>query len=231
SKERTYDRILLTVPFPVLRQIDLAVEMPPVKRQSIDQLGYGTSSKLAVPFQEKLWRSRYGSTASIYTDLPFQNTWESARYQSGSTAWLTDLRGGKAGLDLGTGNPEAHAQLLTSQLDQIFPGLEAVDRGRSVRAFWAGEPYQQGSYSAYRVGQWTSIVGAEGERIGNIWFAGEHCSYAAQGYMDGACETGEYAALSILNDLRLPTDEQADRLEQLRRSQTISRPAIDLRRL
>lgn len=231
SQERTYDRILLTVPFSVLRQIDLAVEMAPVKRQAIDQLGYGTSSKLAVPFRERLWRSRYGSTASIYTDLPFQNTWESARYQSGSIAWLTDLRGGKAGIELGAGDPEIQAQLLTRQLDQIFPGLEQVDRGQSVRAFWAGEPYQQGSYSAYRVGQWTSIGGAEGERIGNIWFAGEHCSYASQGYMEGACETGEYAAFGILADLGLPTDKQADRLKQLRRSQTISRPTFDLTRL
>ncbi|MBD2090262.1 FAD-dependent oxidoreductase [Microcoleus sp. FACHB-1515] len=227
NQARTYDRILLTVPFPVLRQIDLAVEMSPVKRRSIDQLGYGTSSKLAVPFQERLWRSRYGSTASIYSDLPFQNTWESARYQSSPTAWLTDLRGGQAGIELGAGDPESHAQLLSRQLDSIFPGLEQVDRGRAVRAFWAGEPYQQGSYSAYRVGQWTSIGGAEGERIGNIWFAGEHCSYAAQGYMDGACETGEYAALGILEDLGLPTAAQAARLEHLRRSRSISRPTVE----
>ena len=216
SLDRTYDRILLTVPFSVLRQVELAVEMAPVKRQAIDQLGYGTSSKLVIPFQERLWRSRYGSTASIYTDLPFQNTWESARYGSGPSAWLTDLRGGQAGIALGSGDPKQHAHLLTAQLAEIFPGLDRVQRGQPVRADWLGEPYQKGSYSAYQVGQWTAIGGAEGERIGNIWFAGEHCSYAAKGYMDGACETGEVAALSILEDMGLPTTRQSARLDRLR---------------
>lgn len=216
SVDRTYERILLTVPFPVLRNVDLAIDLPEVKRRAIDQLGYGSSTKLVTPFQERLWRTRYGSTASVYTDLDFQNTWESARYTTHAGGWLTDLRGGKQGVALGVGDPETHAQALTAQMDQIFPGLLQVDRGRPVRAYWLGEPYQQGSYSGYLVGQWTQIGGSEGERVGNIWFAGEHCSYAAKGYMDGACETGEAAALSILEDLglRQSAAQQADRLRR-----------------
>ncbi|WP_416675650.1 flavin monoamine oxidase family protein [Egbenema bharatensis] len=93
STERIYDRIVLTVPFTLLRQVELAIDLPPVKRAAIAELGYGTSSKLAIPFQERIWRTRYGSTISIYTDMEFQNTWESARYSEGPGGWLTDLRG------------------------------------------------------------------------------------------------------------------------------------------
>jgi monoamine oxidase len=214
STERIYERILLTLPFSTLRQVALNVEMPAVKRQAIDQLGYGISTKLVTPFRDRFWRTGYASTASIYTDLDFQNTWESARYAPGPGGWLTDLRGGQQALALGSGDPEIHAQALVNQLDRIFPGIVEVDRGRAVRANWMGEPYQQGSYSGYLVGQWTQIGGAEGERVGKIWFAGEHCSYAAKGYMDGACETGEVAALSILQDLKLGQSvaQQRDRL-------------------
>ena len=201
SLERTYSRVLLTVPFSVLRQVELAVDLPPVKRQAINELGYGTSSKLAVPYRERIWRTRYGCTISIYTDLDFQNTWESARYAPGPGGWVTDLRGGRQGVLLAQNNPDNHAQALTHDLEQIFPGISQVSRGRALQAVWVAEPYALGSYSCYLPGQWTQFGGAEAERVGNLWFAGEHCSLGSQGYMNGACETGEAAARSILADM------------------------------
>jgi len=198
SRDRTYDRILLTVPFSVLRQVNLDVELPPVKRQAISQLGYGTSTKLAVPFRERIWRTRYHSTISIYTDLEFQNTWESARYRVGTNGWVTDLRAGKQGLVLGAGNPEAHAKALSKSLEPLFPGIGTVQQPQAVRAFWAAEPYALGSYSCYLPGQWTALSGSEVERVGNLWFAGEHCSVGSQGYMNGAVETAEAAARSMV---------------------------------
>jgi monoamine oxidase len=205
SIERTYSRILLTLPFSVLRQVELAIELPPAKRQAIAQLGYGTCTKLAVPFKERIWRTRYGSTISIYTDLEFQNTWESARYSAGPGGWVTDLRGGSQGVTLGRGTPDSHAQALTQDLEQIFPSINQVDRGSAVRMVWTTDPYALGSYSCYRPGQWTAFAGSEAERVGNLWFAGEHCSLGSQGYMNGACETAEAAAQSILEDLGVAT--------------------------
>lgn len=201
SQERTYERVLLAVPFSVLRQVELAVDLPPVKRQVINELGYGTASKLAVPYRERIWRTRYGCTISIYTDLDFQNTWESARYAPGPGGWVTDLRGGKQGVLLSQGSPETHADSLTRDLERIFPGMSQVSRGKALQAVWATEPTSLGSYSCYLPGQWTQFGGAEIERVGNLWFAGEHCSLGSQGYMNGACETGEAAAHSILADL------------------------------
>lgn len=201
TSERTYDRVILTVPFSVLRHIELAVDMPPVKRQAIEQLGYGTCSKLAVPYRERIWRTRYGCTISIYTDMDFQNTWESARYTPGPGGWVTDLRGGQQGILLGQGSPETHARQLTQDLEQIFPGIDQVSRGSALRMVWDKEPFALGSYSCYLPTQWTKFGGVEGERVGNLWFAGEHCSLGSQGYMNGACETGEATAQSILADL------------------------------
>ncbi|NJR38397.1 MAG: FAD-dependent oxidoreductase, partial [Leptolyngbyaceae cyanobacterium CSU_1_4] len=93
---------------------------------------------------------------------------------------------------------------LLNDFEGIFPGIGAAQQGRGVRSFWAAEPYSLGSYACYLPGQWTAIGGAEGERVGNIWFAGEHCSPGSQGYMNGACETAETAARSILQDLGVP---------------------------
>jgi monoamine oxidase len=201
SRERTYDHVVLTVPFTVLRQVELSVEMPEVKRRAIAELGYGTCSKLAVPFKERIWRTRYDSTISMYTDLDCQNIWESARYSPGPSGWVTNLRGGKEGLRLGGETPEFHATQLVSDLEPLFPGIRQVERGHTLRAFWAAEPTALGSYSCYRPGQWTTFGGAERERVGNLWFAGEHCSMGSQGYMNGACETAEAVARSLLAEL------------------------------
>ncbi|WP_179228439.1 flavin monoamine oxidase family protein [Leptolyngbya ohadii] len=201
SQERVYEQILLAIPFTVLREVNLAIDLPPLKRQAIEQLGYGSGAKLSLPMQERIWRTRYGSTISVYTDQSFQNTWESARYASGPTGWLTDLRGGREGLHLSEGNPEEQAQTLLASLDRLFPGITEVQRGRAVRAVWSKEPYALGSYSCYLPGQWTKFSGVEQEPVGNVWFAGEHCSVGSQGYMNGACETGEWAAKGILQRL------------------------------
>jgi monoamine oxidase len=201
STDRLYDQVVLTVPFTVLRQINLDLELPPVKQAAISELGYGTSTKLAIPFQERLWRTRYNSTISIYTDKAFQNTWESARYTTGPEGWLTDLRGGSAGVQLASHSPQTHAQTLVNDLNVLFPGLTEVQRGQAIRAAWFTEPYALGSYSCYLPGQWSRFGGAEIERVDNLWFAGEHCSIGSQGYMNGACETAEQVARGILQRL------------------------------
>jgi monoamine oxidase len=82
-------------------------------------------------------------------------------------------------------------------LDAVFPGIEARFTGRVKRFHWASVPYALGSYSCYLVGQYTTIAGAEGRRVGNLFFAGEHCSTAYQGFMNGGAETGRIAARAI----------------------------------
>ncbi len=203
--DRTYERILLTLPFSTLRTVRLAVDLPPVKRRAIKQLGYGTNAKLITAYQERIWRTHYRSTASVYSDLGFQNTWESTPFAPGTSGLVTDFTGGRKGLSLGKNTPEAQAQILLPQLNKIFPGISALRQGRAIRAYWPGEVYTRGSYSCLLVGQYTTIVGSQAERVGNLFFAGEHCSLSAPGYMQGGCETGEAAAQEILQDLGVAT--------------------------
>jgi monoamine oxidase len=203
SFDRTYERVLLTLPFSVLRTVQLEVDLPPLKRLAINQLGYGTNAKLITAYQERIWRTQYHATASIFTDLGFQNTWEASSYATGVNGLISDFTGGKRGLSLGIGTPEDQAQRLLPQLETVFPGITAQRQGNAIRAFWPGQPYSRGSYACYLVGQWTQfyVKGVEGQRVNNLFFAGEHTSQNFQGYMEGGCETGTKAAVEILKDL------------------------------
>ncbi|MFP5271470.1 flavin monoamine oxidase family protein [Coleofasciculus sp.] len=204
TDERTYERIVLTLPFSVLRTIELDVDLPPVKQLAINSIGYGTNSRLITGYTEKIWRTRYESIGNVYADLGFQTINEVSHSisTSQSAGLLVNLPGGRQGLAIGTATPEVHARRLLPQLEQIFPGISATRiPGKAVRSYWPGEQYSRGSYSCYLVGQWTQMYGAEGERVGNLFFAGEHTSLEYQGYMEGGCETGERAAEEILADL------------------------------
>ncbi len=204
--ERTYQRVVLTVPFSVLRNVTINVDLPPLKREAIETVGYGTNSKLITGYTQKVWRTQYNSTGTVFTDLGFQNTWETSasRYSPGTIGLITNYTGGTQGVAIGAGTAEEQAQKLRSQFDLIFPGsFSAAIANQSARAYWLGDRYSQGSYLCYRPGQFTRFYGVEGERVGNLFFAGEHCSLEYQGFMEGGCETGELVALEILDDLGL----------------------------
>jgi monoamine oxidase len=68
------------------------------------------------------------------------------------------------------------------------------------------------------------MYGVEGERVDNLFFAGEHCSQDFQGYMEGGCETGEAAAAEILEDLGLPPSAVQQRTRPLNSRRVRFRP-------
>jgi monoamine oxidase len=83
----------------------------------------------------------------------------------------------------------------------VLPGLGERWTTRVAFDDWPADPWTRGSYSYYRVGQYTRFGGAEGEAVGACHFAGEHTSVDAQGYLEGAVESGERAAREVLAGL------------------------------
>lgn len=130
---------------------------------------------------------------------------------------LTNFTAGCQGERLANSIPNLEAQQLNKQLEAIFPGISQVSMANhAIISNWLGKPYQQGSYSCYLVGQWTQMYGVEKERVGNLFFAGEHCSQDYQACMEGGCETAEMVAWQIFNDLNLSdfAQQQKTRLQQ-----------------
>jgi monoamine oxidase len=106
------------------------------------------------------------------------------------------------GVKISGSNPPEIANQLARDFDRIYPGVARLATGKVAISGWLDSPYTRGSYASYLVGQWTKFGGAEGERVGNLFFIGEHCSIEAQGYMEGGCATGIAAAKEILQELR-----------------------------
>ena len=84
-------------------------------------------------------------------------------------------------------------------VERAFPGSTRERNGKVSRIHWPTFPWTKGSYSCYKPGQWTTIAGSEGLPVGNLFFAGEHCSYDFQGYMNGAAQSGADTAKAVMS--------------------------------
>jgi len=193
------DFVIMAIPFTVLRKLEFKLEMPDVKRKCINQLGYGTNSKLMLGMKQHFWREQ-GYTGLCYSDNGIPNGWDNAQLQTpnAQAAGLSILFGGKKGLNVGHGTPEQQKDKYLKLWEQIYPGATAAYNGKVARMVWPTNPHALGSYVCPTVGQYTSLVGAEQMPVGNIFFAGEHCGGDFSGFMNGAAQSGREAAEAVL---------------------------------
>jgi monoamine oxidase len=206
-----FDAVVFAIPFSVLREVDLKkLQLPQWKLNAIDNLVYGTNSKLMVGFNSRPWAT-VGSNGSSYANLPFlQGTWETNPAKAtDNSAVLTDYTGGNLGAQLNPKNLQQQTNNFLNNLVQVFPGAYKStvqtngDRFLAYLENWLLNPLTKGSYTSNQPGYFTTIAGNEGKPIDNIYFAGEHANsfYEWQGFMEGAAISGINAAKQILSIL------------------------------
>lgn len=208
SVTRTHDKVVLALPFSVLRTVslDASLQLPAWKKLAINELGYGDNAKMMIGFQGPVW-VELGSNGASYSDLAnHQNTWETSPTTATTAhAILTDYSGGTRGKNLNPSNVQQEANRFLTDLDRVYAGAKAraLKTGNNYVAHlehWPSNPLTRGSYTCYLPGQFTTIAENEGAPVGNLFFAGEHTNsfYEWQGYMEGALLSGITAANQVL---------------------------------
>ena len=198
----TADKIVLALPFSIIRRsVNVSkADFSARKLQAIAEQGMGTNSKLHVQFTRRHW-SDLGSNGETFADTGYQNTWEVSRAQPGTSGILVDYTGGNVGASFGSGTPTTRAQQFLGQIEPVLPGISAHWNGLATIDFWKGYQWTRGSYSFFKVGQYTAFAGIESRQEGNAHFCGEHTSIDFQGYLNGAVATGQRAAGEVIDDL------------------------------
>jgi monoamine oxidase len=222
TTNKSFDRVVMAIPFSVLRTIlgsDAAFRaagFDSTKQIAIQQLGYGKNCKLQLQFNNRYWNQSgpWGiGNGATYSDTGYQNTWEATRAQDGSTGILVDYTGGGVPLASFTGDPTnpkvvaGFARTFLNQIEPVFPGISQQWNGKATLDVPLTNPFLLGSYSYWKVGQYTLFSGYEGLRqpdihTGKCHFAGEHCSTNFQGFMEGGAAEGARAAGEILADFK-----------------------------
>ncbi len=220
---QTFDRVIMAIPFSVLRTLlpsgaaYRAAGFDSLKQTAIQQLGYGANAKLQLQFDNRYWNQSgpWGiGNGNSYSDTGYQNTWDVTRAQPGATGILVDYTGGGVPVASFKGDPTdptvvaGFASTFLKEIEPLFPGLSAHFNGHATLDVPLTNPFSLGSYSYWKVGQYTLFSGYEKARqpdpiTGKCHFAGEHCSINFQGYMEGGAQEGARAANEIISDYKV----------------------------
>lgn len=207
TKSVNFSRVICSIPFTMLRLVDglKDLSLSSEKQRAIAELGYGNNAKVMSGFTERWWRSHglklpSSSNGSVYTDLPFQCTWETSRGQAGHHGILTNFLGGNAATQLSPG----HFAKFKEQLNQVFPGIANKFDGKPAVMDWPKYQFTRGSYSCPLVGQYEALLDASAkpELDGRLIFAGEHTSAKFMGFMNGSVQSANRAAKEILEPIK-----------------------------
>jgi monoamine oxidase len=164
----TADSVLCTIPFSVLRQIELPA-LPERKRDSIKRTRYDAVSRVYLQTKNRFWEEQgFNGFAFAHGAVEiWQPTWN----QPGPRGILmTYARPGEAER---IANLKEKDRLETTkrQLDEIFPGVRSnFERGYSK--CWTEDEWSRGAWAFVGFGDFATAVAPNGR----IHFAGEHLS-------------------------------------------------------
>ncbi|MES2707814.1 MAG: NAD(P)/FAD-dependent oxidoreductase [Verrucomicrobiota bacterium] len=198
TKRVAYGRVILTLPFSVLRHISgvdrLALSAP--KRKSVMELGFGENAKVMLSFRDKFWhRLSPANQGGAFSDGLWQ-TWNASAGQPGSRGLLTCYIGGAAARKFSSGSAAGYLEKISA----VFPEARTSWDGHMASMDWTHFAFAKGSFSAPLVGQYCGMIadGATPELGGRLHFAGEHTSAESPGFMNGGVDSGERAARELL---------------------------------
>jgi monoamine oxidase len=204
-----YDAVILALPFTKLRQVKGLERLPlgADKLKCIRELGYGINAKIMNGTTSRSWQgSDTGlpaqSNGTFYSDLGFQNLWDTSRAQPGEAGIITNYLGAKPGLTDAKSALDAFRadlpKMSQKMADSLYPN--AV-----TSWFWAVYPYTLGSYASAKVGQYTTLldVASEPALKGRLQFAGEHTSSEFLGFMNGGVQSGNRASEALIKIMAL----------------------------
>lgn len=192
-------RVVLTMPFTVLRGIDVAPRWSPLKARAIAELGMTAVTRIWVATDRRYWEDQ-GEAGRADSDLPTGDVHDEADGLPGTAGLLGVYANGPRAHRLAALAPDARIAALTADVEKIHPAASGhIVHGDSVA--WETEPFTRGAYAAFKPGQLTSLAAAASAREGPIHFAGCGTSHRP-GFMHGAIASAKRAVAEILDEDR-----------------------------
>lgn len=198
------ERVIVTVPAPVLRTIDFGGLLPDLWRQYVAEIGCGRNEKLNAAYHGRPWEAALGRSGACWPLRDgFAEVWDAGTVPS-ETGLLTFFMGGDQCARLARQDAASLRRAFEGDAAAALPGLSEAASFWQRRTGWQRDPFARGAYSCFRPGQLTRFAGlfwieeeeatSQAAVAGPLIFAGEHLSDAWPGYMNGAAQTGRLAA-------------------------------------
>ena len=185
---------ILAIPLTTARRIDFHSSLPAVHQRMVDEVSYGTVTKVLIQYRKRFWRER-GWNGRLATDSGIVYTWHATSHLESEDGILTIYTGGAPAERLSELTDEQRIRTAVDEIERLFPGSSDLIEHTATVA-WRNEAFTRGSYMALAPGEVTAHWQALTQPAGRLFFAGEHAT-VLQGYMEGAVESGQRAARLI----------------------------------
>lgn len=194
GRTRESDRVLVTVPVPLLSTIRFSPALSAAKTEAMGGgFGYQSATRVFVRFRTRFWEAE-GLNGWGTTDWP-EELWHPTWDAPGSEGiLLTYVRGARAEELDGLDGPARVAQVLSHWEPFLAGASRHFASGTSYS--WQRDPWSRAAWAEPTPEQDRELGGELAKPEGPIHFAGEHIS-GARGWMNGALESGLRAAAEI----------------------------------
>jgi monoamine oxidase len=193
SRRIAADKLICTIPFPVLRRTEIAPRLSPPKVRAIREMAYGSLSRITFQVKERYWLSD-GLSGFATTDIPGE-IWSSAHDRPGSRGLLQLYLQGPSSERASKMSEDERIRYAIEQVERVFPGLRTRVEHASSQC-WDNDQWAGGATRLMNVGQVTAFHAEARRPEGHIHFAGEHTS-TWFAWMNGAIESGSRAAREV----------------------------------
>lgn len=192
------DQAVLAVPPSVWGRIKFDPALPAALSPQM-----GVNVKYLAKVTSRFWREA-GRSGESLSDTGIQETWEAtdscrAGQPEDGSAVLIGFAGAGEASRLGEAARTATSadEACGPSMERVQPGFTAAFKeGRFMN--WPGDAYAGAGYSFPAPGEVMTVSPLLRAGLGRLHFAGEHCSSAFVGYMEGALQSGLACAKRIL---------------------------------
>jgi len=189
----TGDYLICTIPYSVLRGMDVEPHFRDDKREVIGKIYYDPVVRTYAQVRRKFWEAG-GLNGFGETDTPTE-IWQPTFTQPGPRGILHTYLESKAAIRAAGLGEEQRTREGIEILSQAFPGLNA-EIENAFSFCWGDQHWARGAYVAFGTDQITKWAPAIHRPEGRIHFAGEHTS-PWPGWMQGAIHSGLRAAREV----------------------------------
>ncbi len=187
------DYCVVALPATLVRDVEFVPALPEPQARAFAMLKYGAATRVLLQFATPFWR-RPNRSRAFGTDLEIGALWEATEGQKGRAAILSLLAGGRA-------SGEIRGVIAAEGLQGVVDRLRWLGTPSRLLASdvisWEDDPWSRGGYAYFDPSFDPHLQPWLARPAGRVLFAGEHTSTRWQGYMSGAVESGQRAAVEV----------------------------------
>ena len=186
---KLYDAAILTVPLPLLRDLEIVPPLPLDRREALLRMTMGHAAKAHLAL-------RGAAVTSAVLSVPDRFWCWTATGANGVVVPVLNAFAGSPGA-VSALCPDDGTAPWIARLVEIRDDLD-LDETSAVVTTWHDDPWARGAYSAASLSARPGDGDVLAEPLGRLFVAGEHTAGEWSGLMEGALRSGSRAARQVL---------------------------------